>query len=221
MAAAPSGIVFDFDGVLFKSMELHAESYRRILTPYGIEPTDRDIFLQEGARSETIIRDALRTLGEPVDESLVNRLSDDKQKVFRGLGPPQAYEGARELLKVAQALTPDLALVTGTRRDNLERLIPDLLPVFRCVLAQDSYTHDKPHPEPYAKAAKALGFEPAALVVVENAVRGVESAKAAGYGTVIGITTTLTKADLAHADHVVTRHDEAADLLRRLFDAAR
>lgn len=213
------GIVFDFDGVIMKSMGLHAASYRHILAPYGARPTDRDIFLQEGARSETIIRDALEAIGRPADEETVSGLADAKQDVYLSLGPPTYHDGAEGLVRLARRLTPDLALVTGTRRSNLDQLIPDLLPVFRSVLAQADYTHDKPHPEPYTKAARALGIDPGRLVVIENAIRGVQSAKAAGYGLVMGITTTLTAEDLEAADAVVSDHQEAARLLQRLFPA--
>ncbi|MBW3583558.1 MAG: HAD-IA family hydrolase, partial [Euryarchaeota archaeon] len=91
------------------------------------------------------------------------------------------------------------------------------------VLAQDAYSEDKPHPEPYQKAAEALGVGPVECVAVENAVRGVQSAKAAGYGHVIGITTTMpTEAlDAAGADTVVADHETVGARIARLFAQAR
>lgn len=194
------GIVFDFDGVIAKSMELHAEAYRRVLAGRA-EFTDREVFLREGARSETILRDLCPSLTD--DE--VAALAKEKQRLFVG-GPQVAmYPGALEMLEAIQARVPT-GLVTGTRRTNLEALIPDHLPHFTAVMSQESYQKDKPHPEPYQRAAEAMSIDPADLVCVENAIRGIQSATAAGYGHVVGITTTVTAQDLQQADFVATNH---------------
>lgn len=198
-------VVFDFDGVLADSMPQHAAAYRRILAPLGITFEDHDIFLLEGARSQSIIRDLLERAERTWNQAALDRLADLKQQVFRSLGNPTLYPGAGDLIEACADRVP-VALVTGTRRENLDRLMPRHVRRFQAIMAQADYTHDKPHPEPYAKAAQALGVDPAACIAVENAVRGVASAKAAGYGEVVAITTTLRKRDLKQADKVVKDH---------------
>lgn len=209
------GIVLDFDGVIAKSMELHAEAYRRTLDPFGVPVADQDIFIREGARSETIIRDLLQANGKRLTDEKVQELADQKQKTFESLGPVSVYEGADDMVRKLDRGGIKLGLVTGTRRKNLDDLIPKLLPKFHAVLAQDAYTRDKPDPEPYTKTAEALGIEPGSCAALENAVRGVESAKAAEYGWVVAITTTTKKPVLgtAGADVVVHDHAAAADAL--------
>lgn len=201
------GVVFDFDGVLADSMGHHAEAYRQVLAPLGIEVRDDDVFAREGARSETILRD----LAGDVD---VDALSVRKQAIFRELGPIAMYPGI-ERLPDLQARYPT-ALVTGTRRSNLEALIPDLLVGFGAVLSQESYTRDKPHPEPYARAATALGIAPERLICVENAVRGIESARAAGYGHIVAIASTMP-APALDADLVVPDLPAALDAIDALL----
>ena len=44
----------------------------------------------------------------------------------------------------------------------------------------DHVVNKKPHPEIYLKAADSIGLDPAQCVVIEDAVTGVASAKAAG-----------------------------------------
>lgn len=202
------GAVFDFDGVLADSMGQHAEAYRRALAPLGLSFDDREVFRREGARSETIIHDLA---GPDVDAA---RLADEKQRIFRELGPVRLYPGAEALLQRVQARVPT-ALVTGRRQSNLEQIIPERLADFRAVMSQESYTHDKPHPEPYARAAEALGIEPADLICVENAPRGIQSARAAGYGHIVAIATTMDVGDL-DADEVVRDHAELASHLATL-----
>lgn len=201
--------ILDFDGVIAHSMEHHAEAYRRVLAPHGIQVEDRDVFLWEGARSESILREFLSRSGPP-DDALVGRLADEKQRVFRDVAKDELYDGARDMVRRIRAGADRLGLVTGTRRENLERIIPDLLPQFDAVLAQDSYSHDKPHPEPYEKAAVELEARPQDCVVVENAPRGIRSAKAAGCGHVVAVCTTLRPDDLRDAGPDTVAEDHAA-----------
>jgi beta-phosphoglucomutase len=212
------GIVFDFDGVIVASMANHAEAYRQVLAPFGVTVADKEVLAREGARSETIIRDLLRQADQHPADHDIARLAGDKQRAFQALGRPTLYPGAADSVRQARDAFSCTGLVTGTRRTNLEALVPELLPLFTTILAQGDYTHDKPHPEPYARAAVALDTDPADLVAVENAVRGVQSARSAGYGTVIGIATTMPTADLQAAGaHVVVRdHQDLQDRLRSL-----
>ncbi len=205
-------MVFDFDGVICDSMGQHAQAYRDLLRPFDIPVGDRQIYLLEGARSESIIQDLADAAGVMLDS--VAGLADEKQRLFREAGAPELFAGAADMVRAIQARTAT-GVVTGTRRENLARLIPDLVDAFGAVLSQESYAHDKPHPEPYARAAAALGRDPADCIAVENAIRGVQSAKAAGYGMVIAITTTLEPSDLAEADLIVPDHEA---LLAALMD---
>lgn len=206
------GVVFDFDGVLVCSMELHAEAFRRVLRPYQIDVRDEEVFLREGARSETIIADFLQQQGIPPLPEDLRRLGNEKQRTFASLGPPSLYPGAEDLVRGVRPAATRMGLVTGTRRENVTRLLGDLENLFDAVLAQDAYHHDKPHPEPYARTAEALGFPAANLAALENAPRGVRSAKAARYAYVVGITTTVARSVLLEsgADAVVDSHEEAS-----------
>lgn len=213
---ALKGVVLDFDGVIARSMELHAESYCRVLAPFGLQPQVEDIYVREGGRSETIIEDLLAQKGVRLSPARVHDLAEEKQRVFSTLGPVPLYQGADDMVRRIRAAAGRLGLVTGTRRENLSRLIPHLLPLFDAVLAQDAYTHDKPHPEPYQKAASALGLAPRDCAALENAVKGIQSAKAAGYGFVVGITTTMPDSALRDdggADAIAATHADAAQRL--------
>jgi beta-phosphoglucomutase len=202
-------VVLDFDGTIVRSMELHAQAYRRALKPFGVDVSDEEIFAREGARSETIIAEYLGKVGI-VDRALVKQVSDRKQETYKSIGPPPLYPGAEAMVRQIRASVPKLGLVTGTRRENLTRLIPDLVPLFDALLSQESYTHDKPHPEPYAKTAEALGLLPNRCAAVENAPRGIKSARAAGYAFVVGIATTVEPKHLlaAGADVAFPSHEE-------------
>ena len=86
-----------------------------------------------------------------------------------------------------------------TRRD-LERVLDalGLRPRFDVVVTADDVRWGKPHPEVYLKAAAGLGVDPSACVVFEDAVVGVQSARAAGM-RVIGVTSAHTSEELVSA----------------------
>ncbi|HMK28301.1 MAG TPA: HAD-IA family hydrolase, partial [Terriglobales bacterium] len=66
------------------------------------------------------------------------------------------------------------------------------------IVTATDITHGKPHPEPYLKAAAALGFAPQECVVVEDAIAGVEAGRVAG-ARVIGFTTIFAAENLRAA----------------------
>ena len=62
----------------------------------------------------------------------------------------------------------------------------------------EDIVHGKPDPEPYRSTAAKLSLSPTACPVIEDAVNGVISGKAAGC-FVVGITTSFTTEDLSRA----------------------
>lgn len=89
--------------------------------------------------------------------------------------------GAVELLTdLAQAGVP-CALVTMSYASLAEAVVGQLpAGTFAAVITGDQVEHGKPHPEPYLKAAAALGVAPAQCVAIEDSPTGLASAEAAG-----------------------------------------
>jgi sugar-phosphatase len=75
---------------------------------------------------------------------------------------------------------------SGTRRIAMPRLQRAHVPEPPILITADDITHGKPHPEPYEKAAEALGIPPWECVVFEDAPAGMLSARRSG-AKVIGI----------------------------------
>ena len=90
-------------------------------------------------------------------------------------------------------------IVTSCTRALAEvRLRAAGLPLPAQFITSTDVVNGKPHPEPYTKAAKILGVDAAACVVVEDAPAGVRAGKAAG-ARVIGFPTTSAPAELRAA----------------------
>jgi HAD superfamily hydrolase (TIGR01509 family) len=88
--------------------------------------------------------------------------------------------GARELLaEVTDAGLPN-ALVTSSERQIMEAVIPKLGMNFGATVCAEDVRENKPAPEPYLRAARLLGVDPARCIVLEDSPNGVASAEAAG-----------------------------------------
>src|SRR5690349_16862888 len=87
------------------------------------------------------------------------------------------------------------------RRTSVRRLALVGLPVPEVLVTGDDVERGKPDPEPYLRAAAALGVPAAQCVVVEDAPAGVLAGRRAGM-TVLAVTTTHQAAELTQAGQV-------------------
>jgi len=107
--------------------------------------------------------------------------------------------GARECVGIASR--GRWAVVTSGTRPWLPPGWRGRLPAPEVLVTADDVTFGKPDPEPYRRAAAALGVPEAECIVVEDAPMGVLAAKRAGM-TVLAVTTTHAVAALGDADLV-------------------
>ncbi len=121
--------------------------------------------------------------------------------------PPRRLPGATAAFESWVGRVPT-AIVTSAPRAWAEQAIaiiggpaPDVL------LAADSYVLGKPHPEPFLTACRDLGVDPYRALAFDDAVHGVRSARTAGVGLVVGVTTWVAPLSLIDAGaHATTPH---------------
>jgi HAD superfamily hydrolase (TIGR01509 family) len=120
----------------------------------------------------------------PADE-IVDRLTD---RVMEQIGSGVPWRpGALELLAELRNAGVPTALVTMSIRrmaEHVASLVPaDLFApggAFDHIVAGDSVTHSKPHPEPYLLGARLLGVDAVDCVAIEDSTTGLASAVASG-----------------------------------------
>ncbi len=89
--------------------------------------------------------------------------------------------GAVELLADLRRHQVRCALVTMSYRRFVAPIVAALPEgSFEVVVTGDTVSQGKPHPEPYLKAATALGVDPSATLAIEDSNTGARSAEAAG-----------------------------------------
>lgn len=205
---AVAAILFDSDGVLVDSDASVRHAWTRWAVEHGFDPDD--VFRAVHGRRAA---DTVAALVEPAhrDGSLARI---DRYEL----------EGAAEVRAIAGAvaLTTGLptrawAVVTSaTAARAAARLGAAGIPTPPVLVTADHVAQGKPAPDGYLAAARALGVDPAACAVVEDAGSGVAAARAAGVGLVVGIGARAldTDADIVVSDLTHLGFDAATSTLR-------
>ena len=192
--------IFDMDGVLIDSGAHHRHAWRMLLDELGAEPADPEHWrLTIGRPSEEAIP---LLLGRRVSGAEARRLARRKRDFYQaraqtGLDP---VAGVREFLEALARDDVPRAVGTSASRWDAERLLDDLglLRFFDVMVTADDVMLGKPDPEVWTQAARRLRVTVHRCVVFEDALVGVQAARAAGMRA-IGVTTAHTDAELRAA----------------------
>jgi len=173
-------VFFDNDGVLVDTEHLYFAASQQSFVEVGHELT-REVFIDLSLRQGRSVFDALRPHG--FDDAAIAELRARRDEAYRRsvAAGVEIYEGAHETVAALAARYP-MAIVTSAHRDDFELAHREsgLLHHFEFVLASGEYARHKPHPDPYLEAAARLGVAPERCVVIEDSVRGLQAAVAAG-----------------------------------------
>jgi len=209
-------LLFDFDGVVIKSMEDHYEGWRRALEEYGIEMIPEELYVLEGQGVVEVAHQLTRKYNLPFDQA--PQIIEKKCLYYDQIKKIEFYPYVTETLAWAKEKNLKMAVVTGGDRYRVEKALEDfgLLDYFDAIVTAEDVRQTKPSPEPYLLAASLLECQPADCIVIENAPLGIRSAKAAGMECV-AVTTTLAPSFLKQADVVVRRFEQLLPVLKRLY----
>ena len=182
--------IFDHDGVLVDSLAAHQEAWVELGVRSGLPVTAEFVRETFGMANPSIFR---MLVGESITAAEIARYTELKEACYRDLarGKIALMVGVRDLLDRLMAAGFLLAVGTSGIRANLQLTIDEagLEGRFAAIASAEDFTHGKPDPEVFLVAAKKAGVEPEHSVVFEDAVFGIQAAKAAGMRA-IGVTTT-------------------------------
>ncbi|WP_448564885.1 HAD family hydrolase [Trichothermofontia sp.] len=209
-------VLFDLDGVLTPTANLHALSWQRMFDPFlehrsrttgqAWQPLDIDQdykrYLDGRIRYEAVAAFlASRCIdvpyGCPNDApgyDTLCALGNLKDQLFEGILQSedlQAYPGSIALVEYCRAQGVKIAVVSSSRNCEqvLNRIgILDWFPVrIDGKVAEQLNLPGKPAPDTYLVAAEQLGVVPQRAVVIEDAIAGVQAGRAGQFGLVVGV----------------------------------
>ncbi|MGW2254438.1 HAD family hydrolase [Kitasatospora sp. NPDC001660] len=228
--------LFDLDGVLTQTAIVHAAAWKDTFdtflraeaartggqfVPFDAV-TDYDTYVDGRPRLDGT-RAFLRSRGvdlpegtddDPPNARTVHGISlaknDTVLRMIREQGV-KPYDGSVAYVRRLRALGLPRAVVSSSAncRDVLRAAgIADLFDVVvDGIVAKREGLSGKPAPDTYLHAARVLGVEPAHAAVFEDALAGVASGRAGGFGAVVGVNRTGQAAELRREGATVVVED--------------
>jgi HAD superfamily hydrolase (TIGR01509 family) len=179
-------VVFDMDGLLVDSEVVYCEALTAQCAAMGHElPVEvlKRMIGHTWAGSSVVLRDHF---GPGFD---TDRLRDGSVERFYRLAEAEIAlkAGVLEILDHLDQAALPRAICTSSRRVDVEHHLSahGLAERFHAVLAQGDYPRPKPNPDPYLKAAEALGVPPEDCLALEDSHNGVRAAAGAGMLTIM------------------------------------
>lgn len=232
-------VLFDLDGVLTPTAQVHQRAWSRLFTEYfaslgNLQHYAEDDYFRyldgkpryEGVRSLLEAKGIHLPLGEPSDsenEATVCGLGNRKNTLFRNIlhaEGVEVYPGSLSLLDWLANTAISIAVVSSSKNAAEVLAAAGIEERFEYVVdgrvAENKGIPGKPAPDTFLYAAELLGVAPEDTVVIEDAVSGVTAAAAGGFFTIAvdrgagGAALEEAGADLVTADLAELIPDPAA-----------
>jgi beta-phosphoglucomutase len=169
------------DGTLVDTAELHFAAWAAVCREHGRGFTRADFAATFGQRNPEI----LATLFGPrfgADEAAA--VGERKEELYRAAAGAGVtlLPGAAELLEGLHQAGFRQAIGSSAPRANLELILErtGVARYFAAVIGMEETQRGKPDPQVFLVAAERLGVPPGRCVVFEDAVAGVQAARAGG-----------------------------------------
>ncbi len=177
------GIIFDLDGVLVSTDEMHYLAWKRLADELGITGFNReDNRRQRGvsrmASLEVVLEKSDKTYTDEEKVELAERKNGYYLELLKDMDNSAVLNGVYGALETLKRR--NLLLAVGSASKNAPLILEKtgLLPYLNQVSCGLDTTKSKPDPEVFLVAARKLQLDPAQCLVVEDSAAGIEAAKA-------------------------------------------
>ncbi|WP_115719343.1 HAD family hydrolase [Gallaecimonas mangrovi] len=177
-----TAVIFDHDGTLVDSEQLHYVLWQRVLKPLGLQLEVQDY--QAHYAGIPALENAQR-LVQHFDLSISpSALAEQKARLsqrFLQQHPFPLLPGVAKTLAAFQQAGIRMAIATGANQYAVDATcrFHRLSHFFEAIVSRDDVQHGKPHPQTYQLALSRLRLSAADCLAVEDTVHGMKAALAA------------------------------------------
>jgi len=178
------GVIFDLDGVIVSTDEFHFKAWKVLADREGIH-FDRHINNRlRGVSRRESLEIILEKANRSYSENEILEMLDFKNNIYRNsLSELTKYDILINFNELYAKLRQNkIKMAIGSSSKNTKTILTQigLIDAFDAIADGNDITRSKPDPEVFLLAAERLGLDPQECVVVEDAVAGIEAAKAGG-----------------------------------------
>ncbi|MDR0560182.1 MAG: HAD family phosphatase [Prevotellaceae bacterium] len=198
-----TAVIFDMDGVLVNNARFHEQAFAEYFSSYGITLAPE----MHGRGNKELMEELFP------DESDERRIElyRGKEEYYRKIYEPhiKPAEGLIDFLNELKNADVRIAVGSSAPTENIDFVLDrlNIRSFFDVTVNSDMVEKAKPAPDIYLKSAELLNINPENCIVFEDALAGIESAKAAGM-KVVGVASSLPASQLSATDRVIADFTE-------------
>lgn len=185
-----SGVIFDFNGTLFWDTKLHNKAWDIFLTKHDLYLSDEDKFSKMHGKNN---RDLFISIfgGQLSDQQIID-YTMEKELLYQELclkTDMQLAPGVTGFLDFLKDENIPFTIATASGKENLDFYF-EYLPLSRWfeydkVVYNNGKIKGKPDPQIYQIALSVINKKPGEVIIFEDAVAGLQSARNARAGKII------------------------------------
>lgn len=218
---ALDGIIFDLDGTLLDTNDLHTKAWAEAFRSFGFHLGEDRIAIEIGKGGSMLVP---TLVGDEAEKEHGEQLRERHGEVYRDLVKEGArvFPGAADLLTTCRDRGLRVAVATASEKDDLEEVIEavdfDLFSVADEVVTDSDVDRSKPHKDVVVAAYEKLKLGPGQCAMVGDTPFDGQSAMAAGVAC-IGLMTGVHGEAAMWESGMRVLYRDAAHLLSNLDDA--
>lgn len=219
---ALQAVLFDLDGTLIDTNDLHARSWADTLADAGFAVPAERVAFEIGKGGDRLVPTLLgRTVEEEQGEALRARHGERYRALVEAEGV-RVFPRAAELMEACRARGLKVAVATASKQEDLDHVLGyadlDLDALTDVVVNDSDVEHSKPAPDVVAAAVRKLGLAPSACVMVGDTPYDALAARRAGV-ILLGVLTGVHEPAAMRRAGARAVFADVAELHARLDDA--
>ncbi|WP_417612919.1 beta-phosphoglucomutase [Owenweeksia hongkongensis] len=197
------GFIFDLDGVLVDTPNLHFAAWRKVARSLGFDLNESQYEELKGLNREASLIQILDWGNTKLSSQEFNDLMVQKNEWYLEMTATMisddALPGVHEFLKAAKDLKLKIGL--GSASQNARKILDQvkMTNYFDVIIDGTQTTKSKPDPQVFELGTKKLNLRPSSIVVFEDSKAGIKAAIDGGFKSVgIGDRKTLNAASMVY-----------------------
>jgi beta-phosphoglucomutase len=170
--------IFDFDGVIAKTMEPHYICYKQALEETGVPIIREQFYSQAGMTALEQIKYFCDLAGVQADYKAVYARKRELFKDYITLAEPIPCN--IELIETLRRNGCKVAIASGSSSKSIMPVMEIFKLNVDAVVTSEDVKRGKPNPDLFLKAAEKLNVTPRLCIVIEDSDAGIEAARNAG-----------------------------------------